>query len=134
MRIFDYTGLPTQDKTVKTTQNSNNIWSLMFGFCIQLIKNRNKPVLAYTRNPGLKTKQILYNRLWNLLVTLYDMQRKLNKGQTHATLRPHRSSCFDFTPSMTWANFSGLKHFSLPNTFSKIDMIKINFNLPSNLL
>ena len=33
-----YTGLPTKDQTVKTTQNSKNmtIWSSNFGFCIQL--------------------------------------------------------------------------------------------------
>ena len=52
-----HTGLPTKDKTVKTTQNSNDmtISSLFLGFCIQIcnlmvyltIKQRNKLALAY---------------------------------------------------------------------------------------
>ena len=51
------TGLPTKDETMKTTQNYKNmtIFSLIFYFFIQsstwmiccMVKNRNKPFLAY---------------------------------------------------------------------------------------
>ena len=56
------TGLSTKDETVKTTQNYKNmtIWSLIFGFCIQLsilIKHRNKPVLVY--KPWLQETRLI---------------------------------------------------------------------------
>ena len=58
-----YTGLPTKDQTVKTTQNSKNMtsWSSNFGFCIQLsiliVYLMIKPKISQfwpTKNPECK--------------------------------------------------------------------------------